>query len=79
MMTHEEKNQMATWLKENIDRYDQSIGLTKDEFVLEFLKFANKLKPNCNYVWAIYNFVNNWKNGHFGVVTLQEAIDKHLK
>lgn len=27
-----------------------------------------------DYVWAIYNFVNQWKNGSFGEVTLQKAL-----
>lgn len=28
--------------------------------------------------WKIYNFINEWKEGHFGIVPLQEALDKHL-
>jgi len=31
------------WLSENLDRYDNSIGLTKDEFIGEFTNFINKL------------------------------------
>ena len=27
-----------------------------------------------DYVWAIYNFVNQWKNGSFGEITLQKAL-----
>ncbi len=29
-------------------------------------------------VWRIYNFVNDWKDGKFGAVDLQKAIDEHL-
>ena len=35
------KNQIGDWLYENIDRYDESIGLTKDEFIKEFLNFIH--------------------------------------
>lgn len=33
--------EMAAWLRENLDRYDESIGLSKDEFINEFLEFVN--------------------------------------
>ena len=34
--------EMAAWLRENLDRYDESIGLTKEEFIKEFLDYINK-------------------------------------
>ena len=30
------------WIRENLDRYDESIGLTKEEFIKEFLEFINE-------------------------------------
>lgn len=29
-------------------------------------------------VWRIYNFVNEWKSGKFGEVSLQTALDNHF-
>lgn len=29
--------------------------------------------------WKVYNFINAHKEGVFGFVTLQEALDKHFK
>ena len=34
--------EMAAWLRENLDRYDPSIGWTKEEFIGEFINFINK-------------------------------------
>lgn len=28
-----------------------------------------------NYAWAIYNFINDWKNGQFGQKSLQQALN----
>lgn len=30
-------------------------------------------------LWKYYNFVNDWKAGKFGEISLQEAIDNYLK
>ena len=35
-------------------------------------------KLTSNYAWCVYNFINAYKNGSFGCVSLQEAIDKHF-
>lgn len=40
-MTQREKTAVAHWLRDNLDRYDESIGLTKDEFINEFINFTN--------------------------------------
>lgn len=29
--------------------------------------------------WKVYNFINDYKAGQFGVISLQEAIDKYFK
>lgn len=29
--------------------------------------------------WKVYNFINAYKNGEFGFVTLQEALDKYFE
>lgn len=31
-----------------------------------------------DYAWKIYNFINAYKSGSFGFVSLQDAIDKHF-
>ena len=31
-----------------------------------------------NNAWRIYNFVNDWKSGKFGEVSLQTALDNHF-
>lgn len=31
-----------------------------------------------DYAWKVYNFINAYKSGDFGFVSLQEAIDKHF-
>lgn len=33
---------IVKFLRDNLDRYDESIGLTKDEFVIEIYKHINK-------------------------------------
>ena len=35
-------NRACKWIRENLDRYDESIGLTKEEFIKEFLEFINE-------------------------------------
>jgi len=32
-----------------------------------------------DYAWAIYNFINEYKAGNFGALTLQEALDNDFK
>ena len=32
-----------------------------------------------DYVWAIYNFVNDWKSGKYGEIELQKAIKDNFK
>jgi len=32
-----------------------------------------------DYVWAIYNFVNEWKSGKYGEIELQKAIKDNFK
>lgn len=27
--------------------------------------------------WKIYNFINDWKSGKFGEISLQEALDSN--
>lgn len=29
-------------------------------------------------IWKIYNFVNSWKEGKFGIKALSECIEEHL-
>lgn len=36
-------------------------------------------KPTSDQAWRIYNFINSWKNGKFGVISLTEAIDKYFR
>lgn len=31
-----------------------------------------------DYAWKVYNFINAYKSGDFGFVSLQEAIDNHF-
>ena len=37
------------------------------------------MKIDSHIAWRIYNFINAYKNGVFGVVSLQEALDKHFE
>ena len=32
-------------------------------------------KINSELAWKVYNFICDYKNGKFGIVTLQEALD----
>ena len=36
-------------------------------------------KPTSEQAWKIYIFINSWKKGDFGIIPLNEAIDKHFK
>lgn len=44
------------------------------EFALKY----KSLKLDENIAFAIYNFVNEWKSGKYGIVSLSEAIDVHF-
>lgn len=35
--------------------------------------------PDSDYAWLIHNFIHAYTQGHFGEITLQEAIDKYFK
>ena len=28
--------------------------------------------------WKVYNFINEWKSGSYGPISLQEALDRHF-
>ena len=28
--------------------------------------------------WKVFNFIREWQQGHFGIVSLQEALDSHF-
>ena len=43
----------------------------------EFEKYKKKSKVVTeDFAWAIYNFINNWKAGNYGTISLQEALNK---
>lgn len=46
----------------------------------EFQKFRKEKMPAMNeeYAWKVYNFVNKWKNGDFGIISLQKALDENF-
>lgn len=45
---------------------------------IEGAKWSEK-NPCSDYAWSIYSFINEWKNGYFGEISLQEALDKHFR
>lgn len=46
----------------------------------EFEKFKKTKTPAINeeYAWKVYNFVIEWKNGKFGEIPLQQALNEHF-
>lgn len=43
----------------------------------EFEKYKKKSNVVTeDFAWAIYNFINNWKAGNYGTISLQEALNK---
>ena len=60
------------------DNFEESV-------YVEDLSFYGKESPNnidkidAELAWNIYNFVNFYKNGEFGIVTLQEALDNNFQ
>ena len=32
--------------------------------------------PTEEYAWAVYNFINRWKSGEFGELSLKEALER---
>ena len=30
------------------------------------------------FAWKVYNFINDWKNGRFGEIPLQQALNEHF-
>lgn len=43
----------------------------------EFEKYKKKINiVTEDFAWAIYNFINNWKAGNYGTISLQEALNK---
>lgn len=43
------------------------------------MNLKNKKAMNEEKAWAVYNFINCWKNGQYGGISLQEALDLHFK
>ena len=55
-----------------------------DKTVNEFMGAIDDLKIekphlDADFAWKVYDFVNKYKSGMFGEVTLQEALDKNWK
>ena len=53
-----------------------------DKTVNEFMGVIDDLKIekphlDADFAWKVFNFVNKYKTGVFGEVTLQEALDKY--
>ena len=40
---------------------------------------VREVKMTANYAWTVYNFVQEYKIGEFGVMTLQQALDKEFE
>ena len=40
---------------------------------------AQGCKIDTRLAWKVYNFINDYKSGQFGVCGLQEAIDKNFE
>lgn len=36
-------------------------------------------KLTSDYAWKVYNFIDHYKAGDFGIITLQEAIDMYFE
>lgn len=36
-------------------------------------------KITSEFAWDIYNFINYYKSGKLGIITLQEALDKYFE
>lgn len=46
----------------------------------EFEKYKKKSNVVTeDFAWAIYNFINNWKAGNYGTISLQEALNKDFE
>ena len=34
--------------------------------------------PTSDYMWMIYNFINDWRNGEYGTIPLQDVADSYF-
>ena len=38
-----------------------------------------KQRVEADFAWKVYNFINDYKNGEFGLIILQEALDEYFE
>lgn len=38
----------------------------------------SKKSVSSDFAWAVYNFINEYKAGKYGVITLQQALDLYF-
>lgn len=50
------------------------------EIFMAFVAGANcaNVEITADFVWCVYNFLEDYKGGGFGFVSTQEALDKHF-
>lgn len=55
-----------------------NINCRAAEHFMSGAEWADK-NPDADLAWKLYNFVCDYKNGKFGEVTLQQAIDENYE
>jgi hypothetical protein len=55
---------------------DKEMDKTVNDFMEVIDNVVTKQTLDADYAWMIYNFVEQYKQGMFGEITLQEAINK---
>lgn len=46
---------------------------------IEETKKPSKLAITADFAWKVYNFINAYKNGEFGLIPLQKALDENFE
>lgn len=73
------------YTKYDIEACCEKVGISPemDECVNDIMTTIDNVvvkpvtKIDANFAWKIYDFINKYKIGTFGEITLQQALDKH--
>lgn len=86
-ITYEQKNGYTLATHSHLD--DEWYGRDDSEFFfvlpsgdvyyIHCVPKITTMRVNEANAWKLYNFINDWKSGKFGIVSLQEAIEDNFR
>ncbi len=56
---------------------NHDMGISKKKVEGNHCPLKNKITSD--FAWDIYNFINYWKEGDFGLIGLQDALDNRFE